>query len=72
MSTPCVLARTLAEARCILESQGVPLLTIEETSPPRGRPAGPLRVVRQRATGEGVYLVAAASVSLAEGKDCHG
>jgi hypothetical protein len=71
MSVPCVLARTLAEARRILQSQGVPVLAIEETAPPHGRPAGPLRVVRQRVTGEGVQLVAAASVPLAEGRDCH-
>jgi hypothetical protein len=71
MSIPSVLARPLSEARQMLESAGVTLLGVEQTAPPGGAPAGPLRVVRQRPAADGVCLVAAASVPLTEGKDSH-
>ena len=71
MSSPCVLAHTLPEARRLLAAAGVRLLEIKQTAPPHGGPSGPLRVVRERATSEGVYLVAAASIALDEERDCH-
>jgi hypothetical protein len=45
------------------------MTVVNQTSPPRAAPAGPLRVVRQRTTPAGVELVLAASVPLAEGKN---
>jgi hypothetical protein len=71
MRTPSLLARPLPEARRLLEAAGVPLVEVKHTAPPRGAPSGPMRVVRQRSASDGVYLVAAASVSLAEGEDSH-
>jgi len=72
MSRPSVIARTLTEARQMLEAAGVQAIAVTYTSPPSGRvPAGPERVVRERMTLEGVELLVAASVPPPEGKDCH-
>lgn len=64
MREPSVIARPLPEARAILEAAGVKVVAVVETRSPKGAPEGPLRVVRQRATGEGVELVTTASVPL--------
>jgi hypothetical protein len=61
---PSVVARPLTEARLLLEEAGVQVLSIVETAPPGGLPKGPMRVVRERWTAEGVHLVAAASIVL--------
>ncbi len=71
MSRPSVLARSVADARRILEAAGVPVLCIEQTAPPGGAPTGPPRVVRERSTPEGVCLVTAASIPRPEGTDSH-
>jgi hypothetical protein len=64
-----VIARPLAEARLLLEDAGVQLASIVETAPPGRPPAGPMRIVRERTTDEGVHLVAAASIVLADSDD---
>lgn len=66
MKRPSVIARPLEEARRLLEEAGARAVEVVETGPPRGGPTGALRVVRERWTGEGVHLVVAASVVLAE------
>jgi hypothetical protein len=71
MSRPSVLGRCLTEARQLLEAAGVPVTGVAQTKPPGGAPPGPLRVVQERSTSEGVFLVTAASVELAEGEDDH-
>ncbi len=62
--TCSVVGRPLEEARRLLEAAGVKLLNVLETRSPRGGPTGPLRVVRQRETAEGVVLTTAASAPL--------
>jgi len=62
MSVPWVVARLLSEARAILEEAGVQVGAVMETRAPGGAPEGPPRVIRQRATPEGVELVTTASV----------
>ena len=69
MSIPCVVARPLSEAKRVLEAAGILKATVAQTSPPQGAPAGPLRVVRQRSTSDGVELVVVGSVPLPERKD---
>ena len=64
MKEPSVIARPLPEARAVLEAAGVKVVAVVETRSPKGAPEGPLRVVRQRATPEGVELVTTASVPL--------
>jgi hypothetical protein len=64
MKAPSVIARPLPEARAILEAAGAKVAAVAETRSPRGAPEGPLRVVRQRVTPEGVELVTTASVPL--------
>jgi len=69
MKAPSVVARPVAEARLLLEEAGVRVASISETAPPGGSPAGPMRVVQERQTEEGVHLVTAASIVLAESYD---
>ena len=69
MKAPSVIARELSEARRMLEDAGVTAAATTRTAPPGEAPSGPLRVVGQRETAEGVELVGAASVSLSGGKD---
>jgi len=64
MKAPWVIARPLSEARAILEAAGAKVTAVAETRSPKGAPAGPLRVVRQRVSPEGVELVTTASVPL--------
>ena len=64
MKAPSVIARPLPEARAILEAAGAKVAAVVETRSPKGAPGGPLRVVRQRVTPEGVELVTTASVPL--------
>jgi len=52
----------------LLEDAGVQVASVVETAPPGQPPAGPMRVVRERTTDEGVHLVVAASIVL-EGSD---
>jgi hypothetical protein len=69
MRAPSVIARELSEARRILEEAGAAGAATRRTAPPGEAPSGPLRVVGQRETAEGVELVVAASVTLSGGKD---
>ncbi len=63
VSLPSVVGRELEQARRLLQAAGVTHVEVTETAPPARRsPTGPLRVVRQRATEQGVSLVVAASV----------
>ena len=64
MKAPSVIARHLPEARAILEAAGAKVSGVAETRSPKGAPEGPLRVVRERVTPEGVGLVTTASVPL--------
>jgi len=66
---PSVIARPLAEARLLLDDVGVQVVSIVDTAPPGRTPVGPMRVVRERTTDEGVYLVTAASIVLADSDD---
>ncbi|MDQ7828516.1 MAG: PASTA domain-containing protein [Armatimonadota bacterium] len=59
MSLPDLLGYRLDEAEARLRAAGVPV-RVEEAAPPRGRPAGPRRVVRQRLEGEVLVLTVAA------------
>jgi hypothetical protein len=69
MKTPLVIARELSEARRVLAEAEVAAAAPTRTGPPGEAPCGPLRVVRQRETAEGVELVVAASVALSGGED---
>ena len=69
MKTPLAIARELSEARRVLAEAGVTAAATSRTGPPGKGPSGPLRVVRQRETAEGVELVVAASVALSGGED---
>jgi hypothetical protein len=69
MKTPLVIARELSEARRVLAEAEVAVTATTRTGPPGEAPSGPLRVVRQRETAEGVELVVAASVALSGGED---
>jgi len=71
MKRPSAIAWPLLEARLLLEEAGAQILTVTGTAPPGGGPEGPLRVVRERWTAEGVSLVAAASLMLSEGEGVH-
>ena len=64
-----VIARSLPDARLLLEEAGVRVISITETAPPAGPLPGPMRVVRERRTEEGMHLVAAASIVLGEPDD---
>jgi len=67
---PEVTGREVEEARRVLEAAGVTVVAVTETLPPRAaRLTGALRVVRQRASEEGVRLVVAASVPLLQDED---
>jgi hypothetical protein len=66
-----VIARPLDAAQRLLRQAGVELVEIKQTQPPRGGLKGPLRVIRQRATADGVELVVAASAPLPDGEDSH-
>jgi len=68
MRIPSLIGRDLSEAQARLGEIGLQV-NISHTSPPGGAPRGPLRVVRQRLLGEGVEVVAAASIALSEGED---
>jgi hypothetical protein len=71
MSAGSVIGRDLSDAQRILQQAGVSAVGVARTAPPGRAPAGPLRVVRQRTTAEGVQLVAAASVPLSGEGDRH-
>lgn len=72
MSLPCVVGFSLAEARRILTQAGVVEIEVTETAPLGGpRPAGPLRVLRQRGTQRGLALLAAASIPAPQRGDAH-
>jgi hypothetical protein len=70
-----VVALTLQEAREVLHRRGVAVVEVTETRPcdlgrkSGSRPAGPLRVVRERHSAKGAHLTVAASVALAEDGD---
>ena len=64
MKAPSVIARPLPEARAIIEAAGATVAGVVETRSPKGAPGGPLRVVRERVTPEGVELVTTSSVPL--------
>ncbi len=61
---PSVIGRPLEEAKALLEAAGVKLRNVLETRSPRGGPTGPLRVIRQQETAEGVVLTTASSLPL--------
>jgi hypothetical protein len=61
-AAPSVIGRPLAEAQDILRQAGAAVARVDETRPPRGAPEGPLRVIRQQDTDDGVLLVVAASL----------
>ena len=65
MTVPCVIARPLPEAECLLRQAGVEVRTLH-TSPSGRAPLGPLRVIGQRNLSVGLELVVAASITLAE------
>ena len=69
MKTPLVIARELSEASRVLAEAEVAVAGTTRTGPPGEAPSGPLRVVRQGETAEGVELVVAASVALSGGED---
>jgi hypothetical protein len=69
VKAPSVIARPLADARLLLDDAGVQVASVVETVPPGRPPTGPMRVVRERTTDEGVHLVAAASIVLADNDD---
>ena len=69
MTSPCVLARRLDAARRILAGAGATVLSVTQTSPPRGPGSGPLRVVRAREETEGVHLLVAAETVPVEAYD---
>jgi hypothetical protein len=69
VTRPCVLARRLDAARRILAEAGVTVLSVTQTSPPKGPDSGPLRVVRAREEAEGVHLLVAAETAPAEAYD---
>ena len=71
MRIPSVIARALPEARLLLEEAGVRAISVVETGPPGRPPTGPVRVVRERWREEGVELVSATSVALAENDGTH-
>lgn len=66
MTIPEVTAFLLDDAQRLLAEAGVTGLRIVITGPPRGGPAGPLRVIRQRLLAGGVELTAASSCMLPE------
>ncbi len=72
MNRPSVIARFPEEARLVLEEAGLAVAAVACTAPPGGGPGGPRRVVRERWAPQGVELVVAASVGLAQGEDRHG
>jgi hypothetical protein len=63
-----VLGLPLAEAERVMAETGVRVVEVTRTAPPGGGPDGPLRVVRERWSAEGVHLVVAATVPMPEGK----
>jgi hypothetical protein len=71
MSAPSVIARPLEGAERLLGAAGVVAVGVERTQPPRGGPAGPLRVIRQRETSDGVELVVSPSLPLPERERSH-
>jgi hypothetical protein len=66
MSGPSVVGRLLEEAERILAEHGIAVAEVKRTESPLRSPAGPLRVVRERRTPEGVQLLVAAMVPLPE------
>lgn len=67
-----MVALPLAEAERLMAEAGVRVVEVTRTAPPGGGPGGPLRVVRERWSAEGVHLVVAAAVPMPEGKDGDG
>ncbi|MBN1459213.1 MAG: hypothetical protein JXA57_06740 [Armatimonadetes bacterium] len=72
MIVPTVVALLLDQAEAVLQQQGVAVASVKQTHPPEPIPVGPLRVIRQRTSPEGVELVAAASIPLLETEKNHG
>jgi hypothetical protein len=64
MSVPTVVALRLEEAEALLRSEGLSIIDVKQTRPPRWTPEGPLRVIRQQTLPDGVELTVAASVPL--------
>ena len=71
MSVPSVIARPLGAAERLLGDAGVVAVRVDRAHPPRGGPAGPLRVIRQRETRDGIELVVSPSVPLPEKEESH-
>jgi len=71
MNGPSVIARPLLVAERLLADAGVAAVEVQRTEPPRGGPAGPLRVIRQRETADGIELVVAPSVPLLNREEAH-
>jgi len=71
MSAPSVIAMPLEAAERLLGDAGVVAVRVRRTQPPRGGPAGPLRVIRQRETHDGVELVVSPSAPLPERETSH-
>jgi hypothetical protein len=67
----CVIAMVLDDAERMLREEGVTAVDVIRTQPPRGGPAGPLRVVRQRQTHDGVELMVSPSAPLPEREKSH-
>ena len=71
MSAPSVIARPLEAAERLLGDAGVAAVRVRRTQPPRGGPSGPLRVIRQRETRDGIELVVSPSVPLPQREKSH-
>ena len=68
MNGTSVLGLPLAEAERVMAEAGVRVVEVTRTAPPGGAPEGPLRVVRERRSAEGMHLVVAAAVPMPEAK----
>ena len=62
MSRPSLIALPLEEAREALRLAGITAVEVSHTAPPRGRPGGMARVVRERYPGEVAELTVAEAV----------
>jgi hypothetical protein len=71
VTIPEVVAFPLEEAQTVLAEAGVTQVLVCATSPPRGGPPGPMRIIRQRILSEGVELVATPTIVLKQKEPDH-